>query len=598
MSTEPQYSFLTIVPRGLEDVVTNSLQREARAASNETILQISCWNETQDQEIGRQAVQQLAAKEQAKEERRQRIQTKQKQGAGENESPQQTGNAEVDWVPPGISMGSVVLDSTGQHISVGYRTDGDGTVLTCWSCGGQMAGSVWMQLETSRQDVYRDVIFQSRCFGPLLALVTVQHDNDCLRNLESYYTHSIHDICSEITRHVQQPTTHFPERLHRALHTWKDCVQDQWKEQLTTSDFEALQERIRENRLRFRISCIRQQGIPGRAPDKKTDRSSDFAYARQDFCRALMDSCGDVLVPEYSDEEGSGKNGSWTISLDKFDVEVVVILLPNTMAVGISMRPYSFLKSKSFAYGIIPPDVTAPFLGGKTTEDVVKLKTTTAHSLLELADLKDGDVVLDPCAGVGTIPLEADQYFRSKNCVALGGDLALNNPDLTKVAKSLKSTDLVAVWDASFLPVRTASVDVIVSDLPFGHQCLSHSSLCQLLPLLYSECARTLNPGSGRMVLLCGGTPNNHFDDLHRWSGEYWQRPVRRASPVNIGGLLVWIIRVDRNDQKFSHENHDGELCYLDRVRKLTRKRDYKGRHRKNQTVEQKNGKRRRRARG
>ncbi|KAG7347765.1 putative RNA methylase [Nitzschia inconspicua] len=610
MSPGP-YSFLAVVPRGLQDVAAESLRRQQqeqwkKGRTGDDDLIITSWNEPKDDETGRQAVKQLCIKEKSKEQRRRRIQEQQDGEGKSNKHPSSppSSDDQPSWFPNGVSVGSVALEDTHQHISVGYTTRDDGTVIPRWSCSGQMAGSVWMQIETTNNSICGDIVTTSRCFGPVLALITVQTDNACVISPDLYHTHSMKEMCSEINRHIQRPTTRFVEKRNMALQVWTDCIQNQWRQQLEPSDFAELQDRIAQNRLRFRVSCIRQQqGIFNTSVSSgKADANADFAYSRQDFCETLMNVLGQEFAPEYDQEDNATNNndrdGCWSVSLEKFDVELVVVVLPGTLAVGISLRPYSFLKSKSFASGLIPPDVTAPFLGSKATGDVVKLKTTTAHLLLELADLEEYDIVLDPCAGVGTIPLEADQYFRWKKCVGLGGDLALNNPDLTRVARLLQSNNILAVWDASFLPIRTASVDVIVSDLPFGQQCLSQSALNQLLPLLFSECARALVPATGRMVLLCGGTPRIFFDNLSRWSGKYWQQPVRRASPVNIGGLLAWVIRLDRNNKEFSYEHYDGKQRYLDRVRKIAEKRDQIGRQRKSETVEQKCGKRRRRARG
>jgi len=186
-------------------------------------------------------------------------------------------------------------------------------------------------------------------------------------------------------------------------------------------------------------------------------------YSRQELCQAIMDACGPELVPDFYDQsadttasididndndndndnknnnnneketmvdaddadaksggcEGSGK---WSVNLEEFDIELVIVILPpdlrssknnggtgnGTLAFGISLCPHSFLKSKSFASGHIPPDVTMPYLGGDIlSQNIVRLRPTNAHLLLEMADLQTYDIVLDPCAGIGTIPIEA-----------------------------------------------------------------------------------------------------------------------------------------------------------------------------------------------
>jgi hypothetical protein len=176
MSPTGMYSFLTVVPRGLQDAVIDSLQQQTRTVQKtntvvdtNNVLQVTCWNELQDEDIKRHAVTLLSAKERSKEERRQRLKDQQQQKEEKEEAEEEkkkhhnTTEQQVDLsssqltsvllLPPGILVGSVALETTGQHISVGYNTNEDGTVSTCWSCGGQMAGSVWMQLDTLDENI-------------------------------------------------------------------------------------------------------------------------------------------------------------------------------------------------------------------------------------------------------------------------------------------------------------------------------------------------------------------------------------------------------------------------------------------------------------
>ena len=183
----------------------------------------------------------------------------------------------------------------------------------------------------------------------------------------------------------------------------------------------------------------------------------------------------------------------------------------------------------------------------------------------------------------------------------------MNNPSFSKLAGVLEgssngisnrkdeTSNLLVAWDATMLPVRASSIDCVISDLPFGQQCLSLSSLNQILPLIFSECARVLQPGRGRMILLCGGGPKNIFSCINRLSGEYFKRPASSVLPVSVGGLLAWIIRVDRNEKVFAHESDDAKEKYLCKCRKIANKRDEISRLRKTELIEQQTGKGKRR---
>lgn len=239
-----------------------------------------------------------------------------------------------------------------------------------------------------------------------------------------------------------------------------------------------------------------------------------------------------------------------------------------------------------------------------------------------MADIKKSgvEVVVDNFAGIGTIPVEADQhqyYYdsssgRRKNkqcCISIGGDLVLNNPKYTQVAgvyesisrgkeyndnsksNELHSAILVA-WDAAHLPLRTSSADVVVSDLPFGQQCLSLHSLNQLLPLVFRECARILSPETGRMVLLCGSP--KILNAIEELSDRYWEKPIPRVSPVNIGGILAWVIRLNRNELVFNNGSILEQNKILARKKAIMQKRDRVSRQRKSEAYEQLTKKRKR----
>jgi 23S rRNA G2445 N2-methylase RlmL len=55
-----------------------------------------------------------------------------------------------------------------------------------------------------------------------------------------------------------------------------------------------------------------------------------------------------------------------------------------------------------------------PYLGGDIlSKGILRLRPTNAHLLLQVADIQNSgvEIVLDPCVGIGTIPVEAEQYF-------------------------------------------------------------------------------------------------------------------------------------------------------------------------------------------
>jgi hypothetical protein len=435
-------------------------------------------------------------------------------------------------------VGTIEIDSR-FHVSLGYTSDGN----SIWTCPGTVSGSSWLYLQTKE-------IFTSRCIGPLMALI---QKGKVKKGTEA----CLQDIVSEIGAYTH--TTTYRNDFDNALELWKLHVSKVWESRLTTDDYDELKSRINSDQLRFRLSCVRED--------------SDLSYSRRELLESLMDKCEGTLVPYES---------NWKVNLTNFDVEIVLVILKNgTVTIGISLLPYSFFKSKSFESGGTPPDLTDPYIGGDILKDILRLRLTTAHIMLELADIQPHEIVVDPCAGIGTIPIESEQYFPFRT-VGIGGDIVLDHSEMKTATFAMESkakrwkdssnnfSRLSVAWDAALLPMRTGVVDAVVSDLPFGKMCLSSSTLNQLLPLVMVECARALVPSTGRMLVLCG-SPDAMFRALEEHS-KYWKMPCTMVTPINIGGLLAWMVRVERSNVEYNPE--EARMKTISRIRALTKKRD------------------------
>ena len=90
---------------------------------------------------------------------------------------------------------------------------------------------------------------------------------------------------------------------------------------------------------------------------------------------------------------------------------------------------------------------------------------------------------------------------------------------------------------------------------------------------LLAEFARVLRPVTGLMVLLCGSF-SPILDALQRLNslqpnGTVWELPCKAVFPVNVGGIVAWVIKVNRGPaEAIRLPNHTNS------VRKLTHKRD------------------------
>ncbi|CAJ1969290.1 unnamed protein product [Cylindrotheca closterium] len=542
------YKYLAMIPRGLHQSIASSLLKNMNPDTR-----IEYLGEEEGDGILTQTLDKLQEKN------------------TNNIQKVKANRASMDWFHRPV--GTIPLHSK-FHVSLGYTSNGKSS----WTCPGQVSGSMWMMVQTRRRQ-----LMTSRCIGPLLS--TIVHGKIFERQ-EPVLSKS--EMVSRIGDWSTKPPSNeesssstdkssYRRNFDRALNLWKEHVKRIWKSRMPQQAYNELMERIETNKLRFRMSNVRE--------------NADLPYTRTEFLQSLMEDYGDTLIPYYDD---------WKVDLTNFDVEVLVVVMANgAFSLGISLQPYSSHGSKSFAIGGVPPDVTPPYIGGDVLSGVVRLRPTTAHLMLELAELKPYEMVLDPCAGIGTIPVEAEHYYWNKQqhqhrAIGIGGDIVVNHESICSAAFALENiarqqdveaddnknknfSRLSVAWDAALLPLRSGIVDAVVSDLPFGKMCLSASAVEQLLPLVMVQCARVLVPKTGRMVLLCG-SPDAVLRALERCP-QYWKQPCTMVAPVNIGGLLAWMLRVERSDAVFDETESKSSTRNLEKIRGMTKKRDNRRKH-------------------
>jgi 23S rRNA G2445 N2-methylase RlmL len=127
---------------------------------------------------------------------------------------------------------------------------------------------------------------------------------------------------------------------------------------------------------------------------------------------------------------------------------------------------------------------------------------TLAHALAQLTLPAPDDMLLNVCCGSGTLLVErlaTGPARRAIGCDIDAGALACAQANLE--AAGLREQVRLERWDATALPIDTASINVIIADLPFGQLVGSHRENAQLYPRLLSEAARIAAPNA-RMVLL------------------------------------------------------------------------------------------------
>ncbi|XP_068730111.1 tRNA (guanine(6)-N2)-methyltransferase THUMP3-like isoform X2 [Montipora capricornis] len=198
--------------------------------------------------------------------------------------------------------------------------------------------------------------------------------------------------------------------------------------------------------------------------------------------------------PEAAAKFGGGINDwfGWPVDLSNPDVEVLLNIVESNVVIGVALTKESRGKRNIAHFG-------------PTT-----LKSSIAYCMLKLANIQTGEVICDPMCGGGSIPIEA--VLNWPTCVHLCGDNHELAPPRTlanvrsaagQEQNKWKTPPLdVYQWNVCNLPLKSNSVDVFISDLPFGKKSGSKHENWKLYPEALQEMARVCCAGSGRAVLL------------------------------------------------------------------------------------------------
>ncbi len=112
--------------------------------------------------------------------------------------------------------------------------------------------------------------------------------------------------------------------------------------------------------------------------------------------------------------------------------------------------------------------------------------------------------MVDPLSGAGTILLEA----AAAGLRASGGDQDVAALDAARRNRDGTGLDVeIEQWDARALPFGDATVDGVVSNLPWGRQIDVEDEIARLYPAYLREMARVARP-SGHVVLLTSLQPS------------------------------------------------------------------------------------------
>ena len=171
---------------------------------------------------------------------------------------------------------------------------------------------------------------------------------------------------------------------------------------------------------------------------------------------------------------------------------VLTVLLQASLLVGFLLPP--FLPRRS----AVLPRCPRAYLTNPTGRGY--FSPSRAACLVRMLNLRPGEVLLDPCGGVGVLPIEAALAQPGlRSAISLD-----NDPIATRIAREHAAAAAAAAGTYACAPVEVlcgdalamteiaaGSVDVALSDLPFGNR---HAKLD--VGALLAELWRVLSPGS------------------------------------------------------------------------------------------------------
>ncbi len=268
----------------------------------------------------------------------------------------------------------------------------------------------------------------------------------------------------------------------------------------------------------------------------------------------------------------------WVVDLKNFEVEVVAFLLQNDLVLCLSLPDRDTIGNEGYLNhprinsGSLSSEPRHLFSPNCLSKRIASLRPSTAYMMLLLADIRPHDIVLDCCAGVGTIPIEASTQWQSVGYSAEYDEdaVAACQENVLHAIKRVKESRITGAlqctryeqarcpvgetirWDCRHMAFRSGTIDKVVTDLPFGIKCglqlFQFAHFCR-------ELARILVPGTGRAVILGQQfkkvkavleDSKDSFKPGDVWTGASIYFSVEKCLPVNIGGLtncFLWVLK-------------------------------------------------------
>eukprot|EP00537_Pseudo-nitzschia_pungens_P006515 CAMPEP_0172361748 /NCGR_PEP_ID=MMETSP1060-20121228/5532_1 /TAXON_ID=37318 /ORGANISM="Pseudo-nitzschia pungens, Strain cf. cingulata" /LENGTH=842 /DNA_ID=CAMNT_0013084111 /DNA_START=136 /DNA_END=2664 /DNA_ORIENTATION=+ len=248
-----------------------------------------------------------------------------------------------------------------------------------------------------------------------------------------------------------------------------------------------------------------------------------------------------------------GDRHEWKPKMSDYDVHVRADVIGNLVVLATQINVHDLSKGRHFA----------------RYRNAVTIKTNLAYAMIRLANVKDGNTLLDPFCGSGTLLLEALEMHNGnlKNC--LGMDVSrrsANGARANAVAEGYSDSSICRFVCSDARSLRRqvdadGSVDAVVTNLPWGimtGQNQSVASLQTLYEVFLRNAWYVLKPRGRVVVLVLRGLQIMRI--VRKLAGRF---RLLHANVVRTTNNLPCIVVVEKLPDDVVRDSIKGQLAHL-----------------------------------
>jgi len=197
------------------------------------------------------------------------------------------------------------------------------------------------------------------------------------------------------------------------------------------------------------------------------------------------------------------------------------------------------IGNESYVYLSLTGDMSLHRRGYRIYDHPASLKPTLAKAMLILSQARDGEIILDPMCGSGTIPIEASLSFENSTNICM--DISrrhLTGARMNAIAAGVLNRIIFIQGDARKIEEHvTAKVDRIITNPPYGIRLGNPKAVKRLYREFISSAYNVLRDGGSLTII----TPEyKYVDKLIELMGLQFRKIHERK--VAHGGLYPKIL--------------------------------------------------------